>query len=381
MDKMKILLIVEASHAGVGKHVLDLTEGLLRSGHVVHLVYSPVRSDIHFEKRLGEILDGKFSQYQLRMRRSPYPGDLLATWKIRLYLRQNGPFDIIHGHSSKGGALAKLVGIGSRAKVLYTPNAFITANPGIKGIAKVIYGLVEWSLSLITDKIIAVSEDEKRHAASIGISEELIHVIENGIDLGTCNRLPDRRKDFGFPPESMIIGFVGRLTDQKDPGNLLRAFGMVSREVPQARLAIVGEGPLRLTLETLASHLGVEDKIHFLGLQNGADAMTSFDIFVLSSKYEGMPYVLLEAVATGLPIVTTAVAGASNVVANGRNGYIVPIGNPELLANAIGELLSDEKLRKDYSAEAKLIAPRFSVENMISRTEELYVNLVSATSS
>lgn len=372
---MRILLIAEASHAGVGKHVLDLSEGLSRKGHQVHLVYSPLRSDELFEKRLAAIPRGNFEATSLPMLRSPHPKDLGAAMRIRAIIRRHGPFDIVHGHSSKGGALARMAGLGTSKAVLYTPHAFITANPEIGRVSRAAYGLIEWGLSLFTTRIVAVSEDEKRHAGSIGISGKKVEVIENGIDLSACNRYPDRRSEFGIPKDALVIGSVGRLSAQKDPGNLLEAFASVAVRFPSAHLALVGEGPLRGELEARVRTLGLADRVHFLGLRNGADCMTSFDIFVLSSRYEGMPYVLIEAAASGLPIAATQVAGVGGLVKDGRNGFLVPPENASALGAALEKLLGSADLRKGFSEESRRLATGFSLEAMVDKTEALYRRL------
>lgn len=373
---MKILLITEASHAGVGKHVLDMSQGLALRGHTVHLVYSPLRSDELFEKRLAAILGGNLQATSMPMLRSPHPRDLGAVLRIRSLVRRHGPFDVIHGHSSKGGALARLAGLGAAKVVLYTPHAFITANPEIGKASKVAYGLIEWGLSLLATRIIAVSEEEKAHARSLGIAVSRLEVVENGIDLSACNRFPDRREELGIPKDSLVIRSVGRLNPQKDPENLLSAFSVVASRFPKAHLAYVGEGPLRGDLDGKVRALGLGDRVHFLGLRNGTDLMPSFDVFALASRYEGMPYVLIEAAASGLPVAATAVAGAGGLVKDGRNGFIVPTEDAEALGAAFGKLLESAELRKRFSEESRKLAAGFSLEAMVGKTEALYLKLV-----
>src|SRR5690606_29393466 len=161
-----------------------------------------------------------------------------------------------------------------------------------------------------------------------------IAVIPNGIAPPHLRESTAVRDDLGLTADAIVVGFVGRLFAQKAPHVLLKAFSQCADRHPRAILAIVGDGPLRQSLEDLAIQLEISDRVRWLGAQNGQQSMPAFDVFVLSSHYEGMPYVLLEAAHAGLPIIATNVSGVSSIVRDQENGFVVPPGDDHCMAKA-----------------------------------------------
>ena len=140
---------------------------------------------------------------------------------------------------------------------------------------------------------------------------------------------------------------------------------------------IVGDGPNRTELEELARILGIGPQVTFAGSRNGAAAMAAFDIFVLPSRYEAFPYVLLEAAARGLPIVMTETGGAHSVVRHEENGFVVPQSQIDFLAARLGQLAGDRKLMQQMSASSQAIAGEFTVDNMVDRTLQVYADALA----
>lgn len=370
----RVLLVTEAANAGVGRHVLDLAQGLAERGCKVACVYSPRRADRQFLER-SKTIHG-VTWRELDMRRSVQPADSLAAWRLARLARSLGPFDILHGHSSKGGALVRLVAPLVGCPAIYTPNAFVTMDPTLSTIRRAAYRRIEWLLSIPTSRLIAVSAEEAEHARGLGVAQRKIRVVANGISPPSLPTRDEARDTLGITPEWRVIGFVGRLTPQKAPDQLLHAFSLASRELPAARLAIVGGGPLEEQVRQQASSLGVAEKVLWLGEIPGQSAMPAFDIYCLSSRYEGFPYVLLEALAAGLPIVTTRVGGASAMVEDGVNGRIVPVGAPEPLAQALQETLCDPSILTSFAAASKARAAQFTMDRMVEQTLAVYREVV-----
>ena len=373
----RILHIVEATDAGVGRHVLDLLKGLIDDGWDTHLLYSPLRMSESFQQAMSS-LEG-LTAVPLEMRRSVHPQDVFTVRQVVQYARQAGPFAVIHGHSSKGGALARLAGRIAGVRSVYTPNALVTMNPELGPMKARTYRVAERWLGRIGDLLIAVSEDEREHAISIGVPPASIAVVPNGIAPPSLSDREAVRAEFGIEADANVVGFVGRLFAQKAPHVLIQAFAECAGRHPQAILAIVGDGPLRESLEQLATDLGVSDQIRWLGSQNGQQAMPAFDLFVLSSHYEGMPYVLLEAAHAGLPIVTTRVSGASSVVCDDENGFTVNPGDVHKMGEAIDKLLSDAEMRSQFSSASRLRAGEWTRDRMVGDVVELYEGLGNGT--
>jgi glycosyltransferase involved in cell wall biosynthesis len=207
-------------------------------------------------------------------------------------------------------------------------------------------------------------------------------VIPNGFDTRGPERRPraEMRAELGWRDGETIVLCVGRLAPQKDFGTLIDAFARVSGR-PGLRLAIAGEGPERQRLERSIQQHGVRAEL--LGLRGDVpDLLGAADLFVLSSSIEGFPNVIGEALLAGLPVAATAAGGVPEIVRDGIDGRVVPIGDAAALAEAIAWLLDrPEDARRMAQSGARRIREEFSLAAMVSRTEALYAELVSETSS
>jgi glycosyltransferase involved in cell wall biosynthesis len=367
----RILLVLEASAGGAGRHVLDLAEGLVSQGCAVHLLYADRRIDRMFAERVKAI-EGLQSQI-IRVDRHINANDFTAVLQTRRYIRDHGPFDIIHGHSAKGGALARLAAIGSGAAVFYTPHGFQLMDPGLSRIKRFCYAAVELVLSCTRGQIIVVSPEERNAVARLGISPDRVTLIPNGIrlDAQIATRAKARRT-MGLDDEAMIIGFVGRLVQLKAVDVLLRAFALTAAAVPSARLAIVGSGPLLESLQALADDLNIAAKVVWLGEQNARGFVRGFDVFTLASRKEGLPYVILEAMAAGLPVVATDTCSVSVLLKHRENGMVVPRDDVQKFADALIELGSNPRLRLRQGEAARARAGEFTIADMVKNTLDAY---------
>ena len=378
MAVVRVLHILEATGGGTARHVVDLCVGLAGQGVEVHLAYSPLRMDRILEGGLPLLRQSGVRLLELPLRRAPHPGDLKALLALRKYLKQAGLFDLVHGHSSKAGGLARLLRLLGSAKAVYTPHAFITLSSDIGDAARWVYGLVERGLSPLTSALIAVSEDEAREAIRLGYPREKVRIIPNAIDLGTSQgeAREEVRGRLGLGHNDLAVGFVGRFVPQKAPLILLGAFAKVAPKNPQARLVMVGDGPLKNHLKQRARELALEDRVIWPGFMDGRQAMRAFDIFALSSDYEGFPYVLLEAMAEGLPLVATRVGGTEMAIREGENGFVVPIGDIQGFAQSLDLLLSDTALRRRMGENSRIRVQQFTVDKMVEATLALYKELL-----
>jgi glycosyltransferase involved in cell wall biosynthesis len=186
------------------------------------------------------------------------------------------------------------------------------------------------------------------------------------------------RKELGLGDFFVWLA-VGRFYPQKDYPNMLRAFAQVVRENPKTLLLIAGDGPLRESMENMAQGLGIERHVKFLGIRRDIPRlMNAADAYAMSSSWEGMPMVLLEASATGLPIVATDVGGNREVVLDGVTGFLVPPKDSEALAQAMLRLMTLPRDVRGHMGERarQYIEKKFSIERIIDRWEELYRELL-----
>jgi len=380
---MRILKIVESAGAGVGRHVADLTKGLLDRGDEVHLIYSDARSDAVFHEDLRRLsAEPGFMAHRILMRWRPHPRDFLAVRALRRLLRSHGPFDLLHCHSTKAGLIGRLGVIGDPIKRLYTPHMFLSAAPHHGGIARRSGALLEAALSKLCDGVVAVSHEEYRHAIEIGISPAKLCLIPNGVTLDRLSRLRGSaglREEWGLKEREICIGFVGRLVPPKSPETMLRSFAAM-RSRPQAKLVMIGDGPLAGPCRRLAAQLGIEARVVLLGEQDAKTLMHAFDLLALTSDAEGHPIVVLEAMARGLPIVATDVGGVAETVRHGVNGFVTPVRGVAEIAAALETLVNNVDLRKRMGHASRIIAQDFSVDRMVDRTLALYEKLIAGAS-
>jgi glycosyltransferase involved in cell wall biosynthesis len=370
----RVCLVAEAAGGGVGRHFLDLASGLAERGVKVTAIYSPRRRDASFCDRLKHTSGVLF--IELAMRRSVGPGDAADLWRLIRQIRSAGPFDLIHGHSSKGGALARLAARWLGIPVLYTPHAFITLDPTLPALKRRLYATAERWLAGWTAALIALSAEEESHARQLGIDPRIVHCVPNGIEPPEFSPRELVRSRLGFGPNEFVVGFVGRLTSQKAPEVTLEAFGKLVQQHPTAKLVVVGDGPLEAQVRQHVARRGLCGSVHLLGDLVATTVMPAFDVFCLSSRYEGMPYVLLEALAAGLPIVATRVGGASLCVDMGKNGFVVEPDDAARLAAALEELAADTSLRERFAIESAARSARFTRATMVDQVLGIYEQIV-----
>ena len=234
-----------------------------------------------------------------------------------------------------------------------------------------------------TDRVVAVSEDTRQRLLEwCAVAPEQVVVIPNGIDLRPYHEQHDRqgvRREMGWGDGDLILGTVARLSPEKAQDLLIRAFARAMPDGRRGRLVLVGDGPSRKELEALVSALGVKGRVDFLGFRRDVPALLSgMDLFVLPSRMEGMALTLIEAMASGLPVVATDVGGSHEVVADGKTGVLVPAEDPEALAGALRTLLLDPGMRRAFGDAGRIVAEqRFSVERMARDYAALYDEVLS----
>jgi glycosyltransferase involved in cell wall biosynthesis len=368
---LKVLLVTEASSAGVGRHVLDLSAGLIARGCEVHLVYSPLRIDATFSATVAQLEALRCKV--VHMKRGPHPTDLSVVWRLRCYVSDNGPFDVIHAHSSKAGIVVRLGGRNLRkAKIVYTPHCIYTMNPTSGWLAFHLARGIERFLLPHTNAVVAVSPEEEAHLLKLGFDRHRVYYIPNGIYPQNWRERNELRRELGVKDETVLIGFLGRFSTQKNPLLMISAFAEAAGRHPEAMLAMTGEGPLGAETKALAARLGLGERVRWLGYRRPGDILPALDIFALTSAYEALPYVLLEALCAGLPIVSTAVGGVSVTVTQGHNGIVVAAQEVGEFADALDSLISDNHLRRRMAKASRDKARTFATDRMVDETLDLY---------
>jgi glycosyltransferase involved in cell wall biosynthesis len=186
------------------------------------------------------------------------------------------------------------------------------------------------------------------------------------------------REEFGIPADAPLVGTVANFRASKGHAILLEAAVQVRRVVPEVRFLLVGHGPLEMDIRRRTRDLGLEGTVIFAGSREDAPRLAgAFDVFALSSVYEGLAIALIEAMALGKPAVVTGVGGLTEVVEHGKQALVVDPGDPKPLADAIVTLLQDGDLRRRLGEAARQRAARFDIRKAVRRLEEVYTELLS----
>ncbi len=222
--------------------------------------------------------------------------------------------------------------------------------------------------------VTAVSDAVAETVVRLGVPRDRITVIPNGIDAARFDGRTADRAVLGVNGTSPVIGSIGALAARKDYATLLRALGALRRRGVEFVAVLVGDGPERAALEAQASEPALAGRVRFLGERADVDRLLpAMDVFVLSSREEGIPNALLEAMAAARPSVVTDVGGNREVLRDGETGWIVPPGAPDALATTLAEVLThpDEARRRGDSARRDTLAHR-SIDAMVRRHESFY---------
>ena len=226
----------------------------------------------------------------------------------------------------------------------------------------------------------------RRNAAVMAVSDGVarsitspvpVEVVIHGIDVDTLHHGPraraEARERLGIDPTAPLLGTVGNMTAKKDHATLLTAFAQVHAERPTAKLLIVGIGPLEDELRAQAQRLDLQGAVVFTGMRDDVfELLPGLDLFVLSSRFEGLPIALLEAMASGVAPVTTRVGGIPEVITDGTDGLLVDPGDPGALAAALTKLLADDEARAATAEAARRRAQDFDLRRAVRQIESVY---------
>jgi glycosyltransferase involved in cell wall biosynthesis len=296
--------------------------------------------------------------------------------------------DLVHAQSPIAAAPGRLAARMHRLPVVVTVHLPVTRYHGTRQTLRarsgrwVYINLDRFLNHAMTDTLVYVAQRVRDESVATLLSPaERCIVIPNGINLEDFQRSVDRdslRRSFNLPQSARVITFIGRLDEQKGLDLLLEATAHLETSVEGVEVWLVGDGPVRTELQRLATKLGIDDRVKFWGYQAQIERyLYASDIFALPSRYEGMPIVLLEALAAGIPCVVSRVGDNDLVVEDGKQGLVVPPNDAAALAKALNLLLLSPEMQRQMSEAATRRSEDFSDENMAQRYAEVYRALLS----
>lgn len=364
---LKILLVYyEPQPSGQTTHVLSLACGLDRHRH-------------HLTVILPENHEWSITVFrQAGVKVVPLPLRKVV-WKRRAVIAlarmvREQHYDIVHVHGQEAGLLARVAArLAGTQAIIYTPQTI--------DIRRVqwhwLYAVFERALAHITDAIVSVSESDRRRLIQWGIPPRKVVTIPNGIDLARFGGPVDigaLRRALGLAVNRPLMMQVGRLSVQKDPLTFVEGAAQVARECPEAQFVLLGDGPLRGAVVTRIGELGLGASVHLVGWREDAFRLTAAaDVVTLTSRWEGMPYALLEAMAWSRPVVATSVNGCPEIVVDGVTGFLSPPGDAEGWAKCVIDLLRDSsKATLMGQRGRRRVEERFAMDKVIAHIEKLY---------
>lgn len=318
-----------------------------------------------------------------RLRREINPVLDAAALAALAGLIRRGRYDLVHTHSSKAGVLGRLA-----ARLAQVPLVVHTVhgwgfNDRQRPLVQRTYAALERWCARFTDALITVTPRDTEVGLALGIGKPAMYsTIRSGIDIahfGTPSRSREEvRAELGLAAHHRVAVSVMRLVPQKAPLDVIEATSRLLREVPDARVVIVGDGPLRTTVEQRCRMLEIDDRVVFTGLRPDVpDLLAASDVLVLASLWEGLPRVIPQAMAAGLPVVATAVAGNAEAVVDGVTGLLVPPRDPVALGAATAAMLTDHDGARAMGAAGRAQVDEFSVHRMVDDIEALYARLLA----
>jgi glycosyltransferase involved in cell wall biosynthesis len=377
MKKVNILHVAATTTGGVGLNILLLAKYLNKERFAISVAVA-----------LGSPLDEEFRKqgveiYPIHMSREPHClrniVGLYELWK----LIGSKKFAIVHTHTSVGGALGRIAAKARRVPiVLWTIHGWAFNYPmGI--LSQRVFRLIERFLDYFTDHYVAVSRDMREVGIQAGVTiPEKVSIIYHGIESepwNTPKHDDNLREVWGIGEDIFsVVGNIARLEPQKAIDDFLKAARIVKEQIPNVKFLVVGDGPLRAHMERLAAQLGIADNVFFTGWQKDVPAyLDMFDVLCISSRWEGFPFLLLEAMTSKTPVVATRGGGIPEMVEDGKTGLLVPPASPAALAQGIIKLITNKGRAQEMGeASKKRVQQQFSIAQMINQYEKLYLRLL-----
>lgn len=374
-------VITRLVRGGADENTLYTVRGLDKSRYVVDLA---VGRDSELDQL--DLPDGVGILSVPELVRDPNPWlDTIALFRLAAIIRR-GRYQIVHTHTAKAGFLGRLAAALVGTPIIVHTVHGVSFHEHLSTVQRWFYLLLERVAARFTDQFVTVGEDVKDIYLRSGIgSATEYETIYSGMpledyftaaDMTTEERVRVRRQ-LGYGPEHQVVAMAARLEDRKGHTYLLQAAARLAARYPAMRVLLLGDGPKRAAIAQEAQRLGIADRVQFAGHRGDlAPILASVDVSVLTSLWEGLPRVLVQAAAAGRPILTFDVEGAWEVVRDGQTGFIVPSRDIDTFVVRLETLLSDRVHAAALGAAGReRIGDDWTVETMVSRLDRMYQRL------
>jgi glycosyltransferase involved in cell wall biosynthesis len=384
MKELKVLhIITRLILGGAQENTLFTVEGLMNRGHRVTLATGPAvgpeGSLIERARKNGVDL---IIIPALRREINPFR-DTLAFFRLYRLIKKGG-YDIVHTHSSKAGILGRIAARFAGCRVILHTIHGLPFHPYQNRLLNRIYLASEKMVEGFTARLIVVAEPLAQQAVKAGLAQpDKFVTIYSGIEMekftGSGEKGREIRSRFGIPEDAPVIGKVARLFHLKGHDYLLSAAPGIVRVFPEVRFLLVGDGILRKNLENKVKEMNLSKNFIFAGLvepEKIPDFISTMDILVHLSLREGLARSIVQALASGKPVISFDIDGAREVVLDGFTGYLLKPGDIEGLSEKAVDLLQDRKTREKFGRQGQeLVSKKWTVQAMVNDIEGLYKKL------
>ncbi|HAW49950.1 TPA: hypothetical protein DCX16_03250 [bacterium] len=379
---IKILrIITRLNIGGPAIHVISLNDGLDKKKFKSYLVTG--KEGEGEGSMLGLAKERGFDVIvipELEREISPIK-DLIALFKLIKLIRKIKPY-IVHTHTAKAGFLGRLAARLCGVKIIIHTFHGHVLHSYFGKIKTDFFIFLERMLSLLSTRIITISPHQMEEILSFKIgNKQRVVVIPLGLPLERFYDLSSKkgflRNELGIS-DCPLVGIIARLVPIKDIGTFLLSAKLVLVDIPNAKFAIVGDGPLLDEMERYAKSLGIEKSTFFLGFRDDLDKIyADLDCLVLCSLNEGLPVCIIEAQASGIPVIATSVGGVVDLITDRKTGLLVPKKDPSALAEAIKQVLQNRELARKMADLARKEVNKYEEKRLIKDIEALYEELIA----
>lgn len=341
--------------------------------------------EVHVASKGNENLQYVDRKYNLPFERQPFNINNIKSYKMLKKLINENDYKIVHCHTPVGGVIARLASISARKKgmkVIYTAHGFHF----FKGAPKInwmLYYPAEKIMSRYTDVLITINQEDYDTAVNKKFKAKQIELVNGvGIDLEkftpqTIEEKNDMRNKYGYKKEDFILFYAAELNNNKHQDLLINVINKLREEIPSIKLLLAGNGPLEDQYKKQAKELGVNENIEFLGYRKDVkNFLMLSDLAVASSRREGLPANIMEAMAIGLPIVATNVRGHRDLIKDGENGYVVEVDDEDKFISSINEIYNNYELREKFKKQSLKLIEEYSLDNILIEMERIYKSVL-----
>jgi glycosyltransferase involved in cell wall biosynthesis len=312
--------------------------------------------------------------------------DAKAVWLLTKLIRKN-KYDLVHTYTSKAGFIGRLAGrLAGCPNVIHTVLSF-AFQPYESGLKKQLYLWLEKLAAPLCDRLLFISDCNLQEAIQYKIKDkEKLALV--GLSFDSIAKFKTFQADaaavrakYGVKPNQLLVGTVGRLVFQKGMDTFIKAAALVVQKRSDVHFLIAGDGDLRNQLEEMTRSLGISEQVQFLGyiteMEEVMSVMSSLDLFVLSTRFEGLGLVYLEAMALQRPVIGSKISPVTEVVKDGETGLLANVDDPEDFARAILQLLEDSELRQRMGAAGPThVESKYSWQKVLERVHDVYEEIV-----